>query len=144
MPTFRISKVKEDSKIPARNNDTDIGLDLAADDDYIIEPGEWQVIGCGVRIELPIGVSGLVFPRSGLAKKYGITVLNAPGLIDSGYRGEIGAILINHGKNYFPIKRGDRIAQLVIVNVGLFDPIVVDELSKTERGDNGLGSSGVR
>jgi dUTP pyrophosphatase len=124
------------------------GVDLAAaleqDDEISIAPGDRALLPCGFCIALPAGYEAQVRPRSGLAAKYGVTVLNAPGTIDADYRGEIKVILINHGHDAFPVRRGDRIAQLVIAPVTLPDFDEVAVLDETERGARGHGSTGYR
>ena len=123
----------------------DAGLDLRAAEQVVLSPFERKAISCGIALSIPEGYAGFVLPRSGLAVKHGISIVNAPGLIDSNYRGEIKAILINMDPNEpFSIERGDRIAQLVIMAT---PPVVLDEaeeLSETVRGSGGFGSSGVR
>lgn len=107
-------------------------------------PGGRETIGTGIHIELPKGTVGYVMPRSGLAAKHGITVLNSPGVVDEGYRGEIKATIYNAGFAPFEIRKGDRIAQLVIAPYANVFPELVDELSETERGNNGFGSTGIK
>ena len=118
--------------------------DICARGDYNIYPGERLLIPTGVFPELPAGYEFQVRPRSGLALKYGITVLNTPGTIDSDYRGEINVILINLGKDIFPIRDGDRIAQLAYSPSYRVPFTVTDKLSETKRGSNGFGSSGIK
>ena len=141
-----VTRVKgaEDIPMPQYMPEGAAGMDLAANvaKNTYLEPGEFKLIPCGIKIELPIGFEAQVRPRSGLAAKYGITVLNSPGTIDSDYRGEIKVILINHGKGKFEIKRGDRIAQLVISKVERVE-IVQKHLSETSRGEGGFGHTGV-
>lgn len=121
------------------------GMDLRADlsESIILKPGERKLIPTGLNIELPGGCEGQVRPRSGLALKHGITVLNAPGTLDSDYRGDIGVILINLGDKDFQIEPGDRIAQLVINVVETVELVDVDELTETGRGISGFGHTGV-
>lgn len=125
-------------------HDGDAGMDLRSAKDTVILPGGRETIGTGIHIELPKGTVGYVMPRSGLAKKYGITVLNAPGVVDEGYRGEIMATIYNAGFAPFEIRKGDRIAQLVIAPYANVFPELVDELGETERGENGFGSTGIK
>lgn len=132
------------SLIPSKNNNTDAGFDLKSNQDVIIGPGSRALVKCGFAIEIPVGFEGQVRPRSGLAVKHGITVLNSPGTIDAGYRGEVGVILHNTSEYTFDIHQYDRIAQLVISEVQPVELIVSDELSDSERGDKGYGSSGVK
>lgn len=134
-----------DLSLPSYATEGSSGMDLyaAIEDEVLIQPGTWEVIPTGIYVEIPEGYEGQVRPRSGLAKDYGVTVLNSPGTIDSDYRGEIKVILINLGKEPFRVKRGDRIAQLVIVPIvrAVFEE--VEELSNTERGEEGFGSTGI-
>lgn len=122
----------------------DAGLDLRSAIDIVIEPGCRALVPTGVAVAIPEAHAGLVVPRSGLAAKHGISIVNAPGLIDSGYRGEIKVILINtDASEAFSIQRGDRIAQLVVIAVPPIELAYVDELSSSQRGAQGFGSSGV-
>lgn len=122
------------------------GMDLyaAIHEPMVLQPGEWKLISTGIRISLPLGYEAQVRPRSGLAFRYGIGVLNAPGTIDSDYRGAISVILMNFGNDPFPIHRGDRIAQLVITRVTRVKWIESPELDETERNAGGFGSTGPR
>ena len=132
------------SLVPSYTRVGDAGLDLRSAIACTIAPGERMLIPTGIRIEIPAGFAGLVIPRSGLALKHGISIVNAPGLIDSNYRGEIGVILINtDAHESFTIEQGDRIAQLVITAVPEVSLEVVDSLEETVRGEAGFGSSGV-
>ena len=139
-----ISLLKLDRELPTptRAHSGDAGLDLHARHPAELEPGERTTVDTGVALAIPSGHAGLVLPRSGLAARYGIGVVNGPGLIDAGYRGEIRVVLINLGKERFKIARGDRIAQLVIVPVTTIEIKVVETLGVTERGSGGLGSTG--
>lgn len=129
---------------PAYAHDGDAGLDLRSTISLSIAPRERAVVPCGIAIALPEAHAGLVVPRSGLAAKHGISIVNAPGLIDSGYRGEIKAVLVNLDEHEsFRIERGDRIAQLVIVEVPAVKLVAVEELDDTERSTGGFGSTGV-
>lgn len=129
---------------PARAHEDDAGLDLRALEDAVLGPGERASIRTGIAIELPPGHAGLVLPRSGLAARHGIALVNAPGLIDEGYRGEIRVLLLNTDREQrFEIAPGDRIAQLVIVRVAAPEVVEVDGLGATARGDGGFGSTGV-
>jgi dUTP diphosphatase len=122
------------------------GLDLLAavpqDAPLVLAPGEYALIPTGLTIALPAGFEAQVRPRSGLAAKHGVTVLNAPGTVDADYRGEIGVLLINHGDKPFPVRRGERIAQMVIASVCRAELVAVSSLSSTERGNDGFGSTG--
>ena len=137
---FRI--LSDGAILPSRANEGDAGLDLHAAEPAHIGPGErWQV-ATGVAVEIPPGHAGLVVPRSGIAKRNGISLVNAPGLIDAGYRGELKVLLLNNDPaEVFRIEPGDRIAQLVITPVVIADPVAVDSLSESERGEGGFGSS---
>ncbi|MDI9370518.1 MAG: dUTP diphosphatase [Synergistaceae bacterium] len=118
------------------------GVDLRSVEDTLLLPGERISVGTGVRLEIPMGYEGQVRPRSGLAIRHGVTVLNAPGTIDSDYRGEIRVLLVNHGKDPFNIAAGDRIAQLVIAPVSRVEWVEAESLEATERGEGGFGSTG--
>lgn len=118
------------------------GLDLATAEDFELAPGEWMLVPTGLRLEIPAGYEGQIRPRSGLAAKFGVAVLNAPGTVDSDFRGEVKVALINHGHLAFKAMRGDRIAQLVIAPVVRAE-LVEGELSATERGAGGFGSTGI-
>lgn len=121
----------------------DAGADLRSTIDLVLEPGERRLVPTGVSVALPFGTVGLIHPRSGLAAKHGITVVNAPGTIDAGYRGEISVCLLNTDRaEEFRINRGDRIAQLVIQRIEIADFRIVDELPGSERGAGGFGSTG--
>lgn len=129
---------------PAYAKPGDAGADLCSRIDFELEPGERALVPTGVAIALPEGYVGLVHPRSGLATKNGITIVNAPGTVDSGYRGELMVTLLNTDKTKsFHVQRGDRIAQLVIQKYEHATFTVVDELEQTERGSSGFGSSGI-
>ena len=129
---------------PAYAKPGDAGADLRSRIDFELEPGERALVPTGVAIALPEGYVGLVHPRSGLAIKNGITIVNAPGTVDSGYRGELMVTLLNTDKTKsFHVQRGDRIAQLVIQKYEHATFTVVDELEQTERGSSGFGSSGI-
>jgi|GEM_PF-110096 len=134
----------EDLPLPARMSEGAAGMDLYADvrDEVALKPGEIKLIPAGVRISLPRGFEAQIRPRSGLAAKYGVTVANAPGTVDSDYRGEIKIIMINHGKEDFIVHRGDRVAQMVInrIETPVFE--LVETLGETERGEGGFGHTG--
>ena len=131
--------------LPHRASSGSAGLDLAAavDASVVLTPGERCLVPTGFVIELPDGYEGQVRPRSGLAVRHGITCLNSPGTVDSDYRGEVKVLLINHGTEPFEVRRGDRIAQLVVAPVSPTVVTEVTELSETERGSGGFGSTGV-
>ena len=128
--------------LPAYQTDAAAGLDLRADEACTLAPGERRLVPTGLAIELPPGHEGQVRPRSGLAVKHGIGMVNAPGTIDHDYRGEVGVLLVNLGQEPFQVRRGDRIAQLVVAPVVRVQVQEVGELSGTNRGDGGFGSTG--
>jgi len=137
-----LQQIDPDLPVPAYAYVGDAGVDLRATCDDILKPFERKLVPCGIAVAIPSGYAGFVLPRSGLAIKHGVSLVNAPGLIDSNYRGEIQAILVNlDPQSEFAIKRGDRIAQLVVMRVP--DADVCAELPDTERGAGGFGSSGV-
>ena len=139
-----IKRLDETLEMPAYAYAGDAGLDLRSSEDVVLKPFERKLVPCGIAMAIPKGFAGFVMPRSGLAAKYGISIVNSPGLIDSNYRGEIKAILINlDAHDDFVIKRGDRIAQIVILETPSVALEEVDELESTSRGDGGFGSSGV-
>ena len=141
--TLRIRRLDPRAVVPSRAHPGDAGLDLCALEPTVLAPGERAVVPTGIAIEIPAGRAGLILPRSGLAARHGIAIVNAPGLIDSGYRGELKVVLLNtDSAQSFEIAAGDRIAQLVVVAVDLPAPIEDDELSASERGAGGFGSSG--
>jgi dUTP pyrophosphatase len=119
------------------------GVDLLADHDAVIPAGSWALIKTGLKMAIPYGFAGLICSRSGLALKTGLIVLNAPGVIDSDYRGEIGVILANFGNQDYPLRAGDRIAQMVFQRIEQPEFVVVDDLDETARGEGGFGSTGV-
>ena len=140
---LRVAKLKDGATLPSRAHEGDAGLDLYACEAAHLGPGERWSVGTGVAVEIPEGHAGLVLPRSGLARDHGIALVNAPGLIDAGYRGEVRVLLLNTDPaEIFRLEPGERIAQLVVVPVGLAEPVEVDALSESARGDGGFGSSG--
>lgn len=137
-----VRRLHDAAVLPSRAYDGDAGLDLAACEEAVLEPGERAVVGTGLALEIPAGYAGFVQPRSGLAARHGISVVNAPGLIDSGYRGEIRVVLLNtDAHDSFAVTPGMRIAQLVIVPVATVDVREVQELAASGRGERGFGSS---
>lgn len=129
--------------LPRYARSDDAGLDLHAAQDATLEPGGRTLMGTGIAVAIPPGYAGLVLPRSGLALEQGVTILNAPGLIDSGYRGEVKVLLINHDpRSAVTLRRGDRVAQLVLVRVERVEPVAVEVLPESERGEGGFGSTG--
>jgi dUTP pyrophosphatase len=138
-----VAKLKDEALLPSRAHEGDAGLDLYACEAAHIGPGERWSIGTGVAVEIPEGHAGLVLPRSGLAMKHGIALVNAPGLIDSGYRGELRVLLLNTDPaETFRVEPGDRIAQLLISPIAMPEPIEASALAESARGDGGFGSSG--
>ena len=138
-----IQRLRADAVLPARAYHGDAGLDLSACERVELAPGERAVVGTGLAVAIPNGYAGFVQPRSGLADRHGITIVNSPGLIDSGYRGELKVILLNTDPVHsFVVERGMRIAQLVVLEVPGVELEEVDELPGTERGVRGHGSSG--
>lgn len=142
-PVLKIRRLDPAATIPHYAHPGDAGLDLFALQPAEIAPGASCLVRTGIAIELPAGTEAQVRPRSGLALKHGITVLNTPGTIDEGYRGEVGVILINHGRQPFTVERGMKIAQMVIKPVLRVDVQEVGELSDTARGAGGFGSTGM-
>ena len=141
---LRVQRLDPAAKLPVRAHDDDAGYDLHALQAAILAPGDRATIRTGVAIELPAGHAGLVLPRSGLAARHGIAIVNSPGLIDAGYRGELKVLLLNTDRSAtFEVKAGDRIAQLVIVAVAAPPVVEADALAATVRGEGGFGSSGV-
>ncbi len=131
------------AKLPTRATTGDAGLDLYASEPARIEAGARAGVGTGVAVEIPEGHAGLVLPRSGWAAKHGISLVNAPGLIDAGYRGEVRVLLLNTDRDdAFEIAEGDRIAQLLVVPFASLEPIEMEALSDSERGQGGFGSTG--
>lgn len=139
--TVKIQTVGEN--IPKYATRGDAGADLVSSEKHVLFAGQRALVKTGIKIAIPEGYVGLVHPRSGLALKHGITVLNAPGTIDAGYRGEVGVILLNTSSQTFFIEPGDRIAQLVIQKVEYAEFVSVETLESTDRGDGGFGSTGV-
>ena len=140
---LRVRRLVPGAELPARAHDDDAGLDLHAAEPATIGPGERAAIGTGIAIEIPPAHAGLVLPRSGLALRHGIALVNAPGLIDAGYRGEIRVLLLNTDRERaFEFAPGDRIAQLLVVASAPVDPLEVAELGDSARGLGGFGSTG--
>ena len=138
-----VQRLDRDLPLPAYAREGDAGLDLYAREAVMLAPGARAAVGTGVAIALPEGYAGFVLPRSGLALRHGLSLVNTPGLIDAGYRGEIRVILINHDPTTpVTLSRGDRIAQLVIQRVEQVDVIEVDTLPESPRGSGGFGSTG--
>lgn len=142
MKELPIQKLRDDAVVPTRAYAGDAGLDLASCERVELAPGARALVGTGLAIAIPAGHAGFVQPRSGLAAKHGITIVNTPGLVDSGYRGELKVVLLNTDREEtFVVEPGMRIAQLVVLPVPEVELAVVDELPATERGVRGFGSS---
>lgn len=140
---LRITKLRDEAVVPSRAHEGDAGLDLYACEAAHLGPGERWSVGTGVAVEIPEGHGGLVLPRSGIARDHGIALVNSPGLIDAGYRGEVRVLLLNTDPaETFKVESGDRIGQLVVVPIALAEPVEVESLSESARGDGGFGSSG--
>ena len=143
MEDLRFTRLSENATLPTRAHASDAGLDLYAAEAARISPGDRASIGTGLAVAVPEGLAGLVLPRSGLALKHGVTLVNSPGLIDPGYRGEVRILLHNTDRNSsFEVVAGDRIAQLILVPIALASPLESDALDATARGAGGFGSSG--
>jgi dUTP pyrophosphatase len=137
-----VKRLHDGATLPTRAYEGDAGLDLAACERVELGPGERAAVGTGLAVAIPDGHAGFVQPRSGLAARHGITVLNTPGLVDAGYRGELKVVLLNTDRNErFVVEPGMRIAQLVVVPLAFPEPAEVTELPATERGEKGFGSS---
>ncbi len=140
---LRVRRLHQHARLPSRAHPGDAGLDLHAIEGVTLAPGARASVPTGIAVEIPQGQAGLVLPRSGLAARHGISVVNAPGLIDAGYRGEVKVLLLNTDREAAcTIAPGDRIAQLVLVRVESPDVVEVDALAISARGDGGFGSSG--
>lgn len=143
MGELRVRLLSDAARLPSRATAGDAGLDLYSSEEALLEPGERASVGTGIAIEVPEGHAGLVLPRSGTAARHGIALVNAPGLIDAGYRGEVRVLLLNTDRaESFRIEPGDRIAQLLVTPFAELEPIEAEELAASERGDGGFGSSG--
>jgi dUTP pyrophosphatase len=137
-----IQRLRADAVVPTRAYAGDAGLDLASCERVELGPGERATVATGLAVAIPEGYAGFVQPRSGLAARHGITIVNTPGLVDSGYRGELKVLLLNTDTSEaFVVEPGMRIAQLVVMQVPEIDPVEVDELPESERGVRGFGSS---
>lgn len=144
MYELKISKIDSEALIPSYAHEDDAGMDLYSIEEMEIEPSCTVLIRTGIKIELPIGTEAQIRPRSGLALKHGITVLNSPGTIDAGYRGEIAVILINHSKEIFVIEKHMKIAQMVIKPIYKVKIIETNDLTDSQRGQGGFGSTGLK
>ncbi len=140
---LRYRRLSPAARPPARAHHDDAGLDLHAAESALLAPGERASVGTGLAVGVPEGFAGLVLPRSGLAARHGIALVNSPGLIDAGYRGEVRVLLLNTDRSEsFEVTEGDRIAQLVLIGTEAPEPEEADELGQTTRGPKGFGSSG--
>ena len=145
MTELPVARLRDDALLPAQAYEGDAGLDLAACERVELGPGERAVVGTGLAVAIPEGYAGFVQPRSGLASRHGISVVNAPGLIDSGYRGEVRVVLLNTDRSEtFIVEPGMRIAQLVVLEVPQVELVETEELPESERGVRGFGSSRAR
>ena len=141
--TLRFTRLSDSARAPSRAHPDDAGLDLYADEEHLLAPGERASVGTGIAVALPPGRAGLVLPRSGLAERHGVALVNAPGLIDPGYRGELRVLLLNTDpREAFAVAVGDRIAQLLVVAFEGLAPAEAPLLEETARGTGGFGSSG--
>jgi dUTP pyrophosphatase len=141
---LRVRRLRDDALLPARAQEGDAGLDLTSCEVASIGPGRRVAVGTGIAVEIPEGHAGLVVPRSGLALRHGLSVVNAPGVIDAGYRGEVRVILLNTDLEHaFTVEPGMRIAQLLVVPALAVEVVEAGELTATERGESGFGSTGL-
>ena len=140
---IKIKKTNSEAILPNYVHEGDVGMDLFSCENYILTSGERKLFGVGLKVEIPEGYEMQIRPKSSLALKHGISVLNTPGTIDSGYRGEVGVILINHGNRSYEVNKGEKIAQAVINKIEIVEIIEVEELSDTSRGEGGFGSTGL-
>lgn len=141
-PTLAVQRLHPEAVLPAYAHDGDAGLDLTAVEEVVLAPGERAAVPTGIAMAVPDGWVGLVHPRSGLARRHGVTVTNAPGTIDAGYRGEVQVLLVNLGADAVTLHAGERVAQLVLQRVGRADVVEVGDLEDTARGSGGFGSTG--
>ncbi len=143
MMKLKVMRIHPNAILPEYAHPGDAGLDLFSIEEAVLSPGDSKLIRTGIKIELPKGTEAQIRPRSGLALKHQITILNTPGTVDEGYRGEIGVIIINHGKADFQVKKGMKIAQMVIKPVLHVEIEEVSRLTNSQRGEGGFGSSGI-
>jgi dUTP pyrophosphatase len=140
---LEFTRLSKSATLPTRAHDGDAGLDLYAAEAATIAPGQRVSVGTGLAVAIPPGLAGLVVPRSGLALKHGIALVNSPGVIDSGYRGELRVLLLNtDAAEEFKLAPGDRVAQLLLTPIAAVNPLEADSLDSTTRGDGGFGSTG--
>ena len=138
-------KLRPTAQVPrsAHGPHEDAGADLIAAEAATLRPGGWASVATGLTIAIPAGYEGQVRPRSGLARKFGVTLLNSPGTIDPGYRGEVRVLMINHGDREYTVRQGDRIAQLVVASYRPVEWVLEEQLPSTDRGPSGFGSTGI-
>lgn len=141
-PRLAVRRLHDDAVVPAYAHGGDAGLDLTSVEEVVLAPGARAAVPTGLAVAIPHGWVGLVHPRSGLAMRHGVTVTNAPGTIDAGYRGEVRVLLVNLGDAEVTLAAGERVAQLVLQRVGQAEVVEVDELDDTARGSGGFGSTG--
>ena len=141
---LKIKKLNPEAILPSYAHKGDAGMDLFSIKDYILKPGERVFIETGLAFEIEEGYEIQIRPRSGLALKYGLSIVNSPGTVDSGYRGPINIILINHGQETFTVNKGDKVAQAVLNKIEKAEIEEVSELSESQRGDGGFGSTGIK
>ena len=141
--TLRFRRIHPDAALPSYAHEGDAGMDVRSVEELELAPGARALVHTGLVMMLPPGWEAQVRPRSGLALKHGVTVLNAPGTIDAGYRGEVGVILVNFGDRPFKVSKGDKVAQVVVAPVTRAEIVETSELDETERGAGGFGSTGV-
>ncbi len=142
MVKIRIRKIRDNAVIPHYEHDGDAGMDLYAVEDSTLRPGERKLIPTGFQVEIPVGYEMQIRPKSGLALKHGVTVLNTPGTVDSCYRGEVGVIVLNASDRDYEVKAGEKVAQAVIAKVEKAVIEEVEDLTETQRGSGGFGSTG--
>ena len=145
MSELRVTRLRDDAVLPTRAHASDAGLDLSACEEMTIGPGERALVPTGLAVEIPADHAGIVAPRSGLALRHGISIVNTPGVIDAGYRGEVQVLLLNTDRSEaFTVEPGMRIAQLLVIPVAPVKVVAVIALGESSRGSSGFGSSGVR
>ncbi len=142
MVEIKVLKIKENAKVPQIAHEGDAGFDVHSTERYVLKPGERAAISSGIKLEIPFGYECQVRPRSGLALKHGISVINTPGTIDATYRGEVNIILINHGNEDYIVNEGDKVAQLIFKKLEEVNLKEVKEINQTKRGEGGFGSTG--
>ena len=139
---IKIKRLNEDAILPEKQHDSDAGYDLHSIEDIILKPNQIYKVKTGIAIQIPNNYAGLVLPRSGLSSKYGISLINTPGLIDSGYRGELLIPLINHSSNEYTINKTERVAQLILIEIPEVKIEVTSDLDESDRDSKGFGSTG--